>query len=125
LEKRPGFDKLPRRLQGALRSESPWLAWIYGVAYGLPGAYYLAAIAAILKSGHGTVPRLSALLAFNVVAFASAEVPLVSFEIAPDQTRARVDQLSTWANSHKRLVVTTVASIVGCYLILIGISKQS
>jgi len=123
LEKLPGFDKLPRRIQGALRSESPWLAWVYGVAYGMPGAYYLAAIAAILKAGVGTAEQVGALLVFNVVAFAVAEVPLASFAVAPEQTRARLDQLDSWASTHRRLVVTVLASIVGVYLILVGVSK--
>jgi len=122
LEKLPGFDKLPHRLQDALRNESPWIAWIYGVAFGMPSAYYLAAMAAILKSGVGTSEQISALLVFNLVAFTTAEIPLVSFAIAPDVTRARLDQLYTWTSTHQRLVVTILASIVGVYLLLRGIS---
>ncbi len=89
----------------------------------MPGAYYLAAIAAILKAGVGTAEQVGALLVFNVVAFAVAEVPLASFAVAPEQTRARLDQLDSWASTHRRLVVTVLASIVGVYLILVGVSK--
>jgi hypothetical protein len=60
LEKLPGFEKLPHRLQEALHNDSPWLAWAYGVALGMPSAYYLAAIAAILKSGVGTGTQIAA-----------------------------------------------------------------
>jgi hypothetical protein len=123
LEKLPGFDKLPHRLQDALHNESPWIAWVYGVAFGMPSAYYLAAIAAILKSGAATGVQISALLVFNLVAFAVAEIPLVSFAIAPEATRARLDQLYAWISTHQRLVVTILASMVGIYLVLIGISK--
>jgi hypothetical protein len=123
VEKLPGFDKLPHRLQDALHNDSPWLAWTYGVAFGMPSAYYLAAIAAILKSGVGTGTQIAALLVFSLVAFAVAEVPLVSFAVAPEATRARIDQLYTWVSTHQRTVVTTLASIVGAYLILIGVSK--
>jgi hypothetical protein len=123
LQKLPGFQKLPRRLQDALDNESPWIAWIYGVAFGMPGAYYLAALAAILKSGVGTGTQIGALLAFNVVAFGVAEIPLLSFAVAPEATRARVDQLYTWVSTHQRLVVTVVASVVGVYLITLGISN--
>jgi hypothetical protein len=122
-EKLPGFEKLPHRLQAALHNESPWVAWVYGVAFGMPSAYYLAAIAAILKSGLGTGGQIAALLVFNTVAFSVAAIPLVSFAIAPEATRARVDQLYEWVSTHQRLVVTVLASLVGVYLIVVGISK--
>ncbi|HEY5144013.1 MAG TPA: GAP family protein [Solirubrobacteraceae bacterium] len=123
VEKLPGFDKLPQHAQDALRSESPWIAWIAGVGIGMPTAYYLAAIAAILKSGVGTGGQIGALLVFNVIAFAAVEIPLVSFLIAPDATRTRIAQLYQWVTTHQRVVITTLAVIVGIYLILIGISK--
>ena len=96
---------------------------VYGVGFGIPSAYYLAALAAILKSGVGTRAQVGALLLFSLVAFAAAEIPLVSFAVAPEATRARVDQLYAWVSTHQRLVVTILASIAGVYLILIGISK--
>jgi Sap, sulfolipid-1-addressing protein len=43
------FQKLPAPLQKALKTESVWVAWVAGVAIGMPSAYYLAAIAAILN----------------------------------------------------------------------------
>jgi len=36
---------------------------------------------------------------------------------------ACVDQLNKWISTHQRLVITTVAVIVGVYLILVGFSK--
>jgi len=83
----------------------------------------LAAIAAILKSGAEAPTQISALLVFSLVAFVAAEIPLVSFAVAPEATRARVDQLYTWVSTHQRLVVTILASVVGVYLTAIGISK--
>lgn len=100
-----------------------WIAWIYGVAFGVPSAYYLAAIAAILKSGAGTSGQVIALLVFNLEAFAIAEIPLVSFAGAPEATRAGLDQRYAWSSTHQRLVVTILASIVGVYLVLRGLSE--
>jgi len=60
---------------------------------------------------------------FNAIAFSVAAIPLVSFAIAPDATRARIDQLYNWVSTHQRLVVTVLASLVGIYLIVVGISK--
>jgi Sap, sulfolipid-1-addressing protein len=123
IEQLPGFDRLPPRAQAALKSESPWVAWVAGLAVGMPTAYYLAAIAAILNSGGGAGPQVAALVVFNLIAFALAEIPMVSFLIAPEATRARVDQLYDWMNTHHRVIVTALAAVVGVYLIVVGISK--
>jgi len=123
VEKLPGFEKLPHRVQDVLRRESPWVAWVAGVAIGMPTAYYLAAIAAILRSGVGTAGQLGGLLVFNLIAFAIVEIPLMSFALAPDMTRTRINQLDRWVASHQRLMITIVATFVGVYLILVGASK--
>jgi hypothetical protein len=123
IESMPGFDKLPGRVKAALSKESPWVAWVAGLAVGMPTAYYLAAIAAILKSGSSAGTQIAALVVFNVIAFAQAEIPIVSFLVAPEATRTRIAQLYVWVSSHERLVVTVLAGAVGVYLVLIGISK--
>jgi len=123
IESMPGFDKLPGRVKNALSKESPWVAWVAGLAVGMPTAYYLAAIAAILKSGSSAGTQVAALVVFNVVAFAQAEIPIVSFGIAPEATRRRIDQLYAWVSGHQRTVVTVVAGVVGIYLVIVGISK--
>ena len=63
------------------------------------------------------------MVVFNVIAFAQAEIPIVSFRIAPETTRRRIDQLYTWVGDHQRSVVTVVAGVVGIYLVIVGISK--
>jgi hypothetical protein len=47
----------------------------------------------------------------------------VSFALAPDMTRTRINQLDRWVASHQRLMITIVATFVGVYLILVGASK--
>ena len=123
IESMPGFDKLPGRVKDALSKESPWVAWIAGLSVGMPTAYYLAAIAAILKSGSSAGVQIAALVVFNVIAFAQAEIPIVSFLVAPDATRSRIEQLYKWVSSHERVVITILAGAVGAYLVIIGISK--
>jgi heme/copper-type cytochrome/quinol oxidase subunit 4 len=123
IESMPGFDKLPNRVKAALSKESPWVAWVAGLATGLPAAYYLAAIAAILKSGSSAGVQVAALIVFNVVAFMQAVVPLVAFLFAPEATRHRVEQLYHWVSFHQRVVVTALAGIVGIYLVIVGASK--
>jgi Sap, sulfolipid-1-addressing protein len=123
IEQLPGFDRLPARAQAALKTESPWVAWIAGLAVGLPTAYYLAATAAILNADGSAGAQVAALVVFNLITFGLAEIPMVSFRVAPDATRARVDQLYDWMNTHHRLVLTALAAVVGVYLVIVGISK--
>lgn len=123
IEQMPGFAKLPKRAQTALQSESPWVAWVAGLAVGMPSAYYLAAIAAILNAGVGVGWQISAIFVFNILAFVAAEIPIVGYAIAPDATRNRVDELYSWVNARHRLVVTIVAAVAGAYLLAVGISK--
>ncbi|HME76012.1 MAG TPA: GAP family protein [Mycobacterium sp.] len=123
IEQLAAFQKLPGPIQKVLRSESAWVGWIAGVAIGMPSAYYLAAIAAILGAGAGVTSSVAALIVFNVIAFMLSEVFLVSFLSAPEATRERVHQLYVWTQDHHRLVVTVLAAIVGVYLLIVGIGK--
>jgi hypothetical protein len=122
-ECKPGFAKLPGVVRNVLSKESPWVAWIAGLAVGTPNACYAAAIAAILKSDSSAVLQIAALIVFNVIAFAQAEIPVVSFLITPDATRSYVERLDTWIRSHERPIVTIVAGVVGVYLVVFGVSK--
>lgn len=123
LEGVPVVRKLVPPTRRALEAESPWVAWIAGVALGLPGAYYLAAIALILKSGSAPAPQVAALLVFNLALFAMVWIPLAGFLVAPAATKTRVESLSAWAHTHRRLVIAAVAGLIGAYLIIVGISK--
>jgi Sap, sulfolipid-1-addressing protein len=123
IERLPGYERMPRRVQVALESESPWIAWIAGVGVGMPNAYLLAAIAAILSSGVGTSVQVGALIAFSFLAMAQAVIPLVSFLAAPEATRAGLDRLYAWLHAHHRLIVTSLATVAGLYLLIKGISS--
>jgi hypothetical protein len=123
IEQLAAFQKLPGPMQKALRSESAWVGWIAGVAIGMPTAYYLAAIAAILGSGAGVTTSVLALVVFNVIAFALTEVFLISFLRAPEATRESVRRLYVWTHDHHRLAVAVLAALIGVYLISVGIGK--
>jgi len=123
IEKVPGLRKLAPFAKRQLASESPWLAWVAGVSVGMPSAYYLAAIAVILKAGPAPAIQVAAVLAFNAMLFAVVVIPLFGYLVAPDATRARVDALHGWVGTHQRLVITVLAGGIGAYLLIIGITK--
>jgi hypothetical protein len=102
-------------VQEALMSGSIWVGWLAGLAMGWPTPYYLGAIVAIFSGAAGVGTQVGALVVFNVVGFAVAEVPIVSFWLAPEATRARVNQLYMWVQARQRPV------LVGAFYVLRGL----
>jgi hypothetical protein len=123
VEALPGFARLGPRAQAALRDDSPWIAWIAGVAVGLPTVYYLAAIADILKTDSSVGLQLVALIVFNVIAFSVVEIAIGSFVAAPEATRAHLERLSSWATAHERILLSALSGVVGVYLLVVGARK--
>src|ERR1700754_667093 len=97
---KPG--RLSARAQRLVNGSSPWVAAVAGLGIALPSVDYLAALAVILASGAAALTQISALVTFNVVAFALVEIPLVAFLVAPDRTRAAMDALHGWLRSRRR-----------------------
>lgn len=122
LDSLPIVSKLPESIKAALRGEAAWAAGLLGLSNGIPSPYYVGAMAAALTSGATVGQQLSALIAFNVVAFSGALIPILSFWIAPDATRSGVERLYAWMKTHHRLVVAVIAGAVGAFFVGLGIS---
>jgi hypothetical protein len=109
---------LADRLRG---DDSVWPALAAGIAYSVPGAYYLAGLALIIKLNAETTTNIIAIIAFNLVMFALLELPIIGFAFAPNQTRALVGRLEQWLNAHSRTILVVGASAIGLYLLIAGI----
>ncbi len=109
---------LADRLRG---DDSLWPALAAGVAYSVPGAYYLAGLALLVKLNAGTTSDLLAVLGFNLVMFALLELPILGFTFKPDQTRALVGRLDRWLSAHGRTILVVAAGAIGLYLLIAGI----
>lgn len=116
-----GLRRLAGRARGFLRSESLWVAWISGLGAALPSANYMGSIAAILASHAPPVAQVHALLAFNVVAFTVAELPILSYLIAPEQTRAFMAGLQTWLRSRTRRDAAALVAVGGALMLMLGL----
>ncbi len=97
-----------------------WFAGAAGLGIALPSIDFLAVLAVILASGAALTTQVAALLVFNVVAFALVEVPLVSYLLAPERTRALMAALHGWLRAHGRLGVCALLAVVGCVLLGVG-----
>lgn len=122
LDSLPIVSKLPDGLKAALRGEAAWAAALLGLSNGFPTPYYLAAMAAALTSGAAVGEQMAALVAFNLVAFTAALLPIISFWIAPQATRSGVERIYTAMKSHQRLVIAVIAGAVGVFFVGLGIS---
>ena len=87
-----------------------------------PSVDYLAVLALIVASGAAAATQVGAFLMFNVVAFAFVEIPLISYLVAPDRTRATLSALQDWLRSRRRRDVAVLLAAVGCVLLGAGLA---
>jgi Sap, sulfolipid-1-addressing protein len=112
--------RLAARARELMQGSSLWVAWVAGMGIALPSIDYMAALAVILSSKTAPMTQAGALLAFNVVAFALVEIPLLSYLAAPDKTRAWMAALNDWIRSRRRRDVAALLAVAGCAMIAVG-----
>ncbi|SEH51696.1 Sap, sulfolipid-1-addressing protein [Mycolicibacterium rutilum] len=116
------FGPVATRARRVLDGRSLWTAGVAGLGIALPSVDYLAALALIVASGAATTVQLGALLAFNVVAFALVEIPLLCYLVAPQRTRAALSALYDWLRAQGRRGVGALLAVVGAVLLAVGVA---
>lgn len=116
----PGL--LTTRVRRLLDGRSLWTAGAVGLGTALPSVDYLAALALIAASGAAATTQFGALMAFNAVAFALIEIPLLCYLVSPDRTRAALSALNTWIRARGRLGVCALMAVVGGVLLAVGLA---
>ena len=111
----------PSWLARLLGGQSLWVAGTAGLGIALPSVDYLAALAVIAAGATTPATRMSALLVFNVVAFAPVEVPLLAYLVAPDRTLAAMTRLHRWIRARQRHEVAGLLAVVGGVLVTAGV----
>ena len=114
-------DKQPPRWQRALGKGSARIAFAVGAVLTLPGASYLAALAAIDDLGYGTTETVLLVLMVNVIMLALFEVPLIAFFVAPDWTPGAIERTKAWFSRNATKAAVIGAAGVGSLLVLRGI----
>jgi hypothetical protein len=115
---RPARDPWSERVLS--RGTAP-IAFAVGVILNLPGAFYLVALKDIAVSGHSFGRQVFAIVVFNLIMFVLAEVPLLGYSFAPEETQAKVEALNGWMAGHARQIVIFVATTIGLYLVARGL----
>jgi hypothetical protein len=111
----------PVWLTRLLGGQSLWVAGTAGFGIALPSVDYLAALAVIAAGSATPATRFSALLVFNVVAFALVEIPLLAYLVAPRRTLAAMTSLDRWIRARQRREVAGLLAMVGVVLVTAGL----
>jgi hypothetical protein len=110
----------PVWLSRLLGGPSLWVAGTAGIGIALPSVDYLAALAIIAAGSAAPLTRLSALLVFNLVAFALVEIPLLAYLVAPQRTLTAMTTLHYWIRARRRREVAGLLAVVGSVLVTAG-----
>ncbi len=119
--KNPRTRTPPVWLTRLLDGQSLWVAGIAGLGIALPSVDYLAALAVIAAGSATAAMRMSALLTFNVVAFALVEIPLLAYLVAPERTLAAMTRMHQWIRARRRQEVALLLAVVGGVLVTAGL----
>lgn len=111
----------PVWLTRLLNGPSLWVAGAAGLGIALPSIDYLAALAVIAAGSAVAATRVSALVLFNVVAFALVEIPLLAYLLAPQRTLAAMTRLHEWIRARQRREVAGLLAAVGAVLLTAGL----
>lgn len=107
--------------QNALKSGSPWVAFVVGLGSGPPPAECVGAFVVILASGTSTQSQVAAGLAFVVVMLVAFEMTLISYLVIPAQTQAVVVRLHDWLRTHRHHIFALIVAALGLGLVSNGV----
>jgi hypothetical protein len=115
------FSRLSWR--GPLEGGSLRMAFLAGLCTSTQFVEFWGAMMVILASGAGAGTQVSAALIFTLVAFTTAEIPLISYLISPAKTQAAVMQLQDWLRAHRRPIFVVVLVIAGVWMLTKGMGR--
>ena len=115
------FSRLSwRRL---LEDGSPRMAFVFGLGTATPLIEFWAAMMVIVASRAGAGAQVIAALMWILVAYAIAEIPLVSYLASPAKTQAVVMRLHDWLRAHGRPIFVLVLGVVGVLMVANGVGR--
>ena len=105
------------------RVGSLWMAFLLGGWLGTP-LQYVAALAAILASGADAGTQIAAVIVYQVVALALAEIPLASSLFAPDEDASGHVWVHDWVLARRRQLIAAIIGVVGIFLVVNGMAAS-
>jgi Sap, sulfolipid-1-addressing protein len=114
----PPREPWSRRLLG--RGSAP-IVFVVALVVNVPGAAYLVGLKDIAAGNHATGTAIALVVAFNLVMFILAEVPLLGLTFAPERTGEIVRDADAWMSTHGRQLAIGVCLTLGAFLVVRGI----
>jgi hypothetical protein len=99
------------------------LTFLLGVALSLPGAMYLVALKDIAEADLRAAASVALVVAYNLIMFSLAEIPLVGYAVAPERTREMVGEANDWLGTHARQVAMWLCAAAGVVLVTRGLNE--
>jgi hypothetical protein len=116
------FCRLSARTQHVLGGGHPCVAFVAGLGSATNPVEYLLALGAIVASRAAIGTQISAAVMFTVVVLAVAEIPLVSYLVAPANTQAIMMLLHDWICCRRRPILACITSVTGVFLVANGVT---
>ncbi|MDY6811679.1 MAG: GAP family protein [Actinomycetota bacterium] len=129
----PGLDEAPRptgisrlswpALLNGARGNSLGVAFAAGLFSATPPLEYCLVLLAILASGAALGTQISAVFVFALIAFAVAEIPLVSYLVAPSKTLFVVERLQLWMREFRGRIWAVAFAVFGALMMFQGVAS--
>src|SRR3954468_18388190 len=113
----PDEDKKEPMSQRILARGSVPIVFLSALAINLPGAAYLVGLKDIAAAHHPTGIDILLVVAFNLIMFLLAEIPLMGLLFAPDRTVALVHRTNDWFSANGRRIAVVLCAALGVFLI--------
>ena len=119
----PSAQKGEPVMQRILARESRPLVFLAALVMNLPSAAYLVALKDITAVHHSTGATIVLVVAFNLIMFLLAEVPLIGLIVNPQGTEEAVLKLNGWLSANGRRIAIVLCVILGAFLTIRGIAS--
>lgn len=93
------------------------LVFVIGLVLAIPGPIYLLALKDIAAADQPVAADVAAVMGYTLIKFALAEVPLIGYILAPEQTRDFVGRLNRWFRGRNTEVAVGLCAAVAGILI--------
>lgn len=107
-------------LLGGRWGNSLGVAFAAGMFSATPPLEYCLVLLAIVASGAAVPTQITAILVFVVIAFAVAEIPLVSYLASPTWTRSVITRLQHWMREFRARITATALGVFGVFMFVQG-----
>lgn len=122
-EDRRNTENGERKIATRLRNPSIVEAGVVGILTHAPGAFYLAALDAIIETRPHFVGGVIQVLVYNLIWFAMPIAALILSVVDLEDTQTRIESVASWTRRHERVISPLLLAAVGVYLVIKALVK--